>query len=367
MKHLFRFSIILLSLFACHRDKLDFVGPALVSAPEGFGVTSFTAAPLSVNFATGTVTFNAAFTHNVSWVLTITGQPSGAVHVLKGTSNGLTNIIWKGNHDEAIFFMPGDTAKATLSFYNSSVTSSLKVSITGVRNYISNGCAQSVFPRYGDFETAVKIGQPAWNPFKAAGAHQGVAGHNANGAGLDSLAIDRNGNPIPPVQGKNYYGIKGLGTQTSFVDGISNLSGTLGSFNTGSAIYNPATLPSNPDDVWVNIYLYGTGDVNAGVDIEYQESDFDKSHAGYQPAEDDAWVAHIPLTHTGWKLFSFQYSKLVPSSNAAFGGNGNKVHEPNRLQSFDVILLKKTNPNSAVEVYFDYPIITVGGPFEPCK
>jgi hypothetical protein len=342
----------------------------LISAPDGFAVTSFTATPLSVDFSTGTVTFSAAFSSNVSWVLTITGQQSGAIHVVKGTSQTLSNV-WKGNQDEATFFMAGETATATLSFYNSSVTSSLSISITGVKNYITttSPCEKLVAPRYGDFETPQKIGNPNWNRFNAAGSHQGVAGHNANGAGLDSLAIDRNGNPVPPVQGKNYYVIKGIGPadQTSFVDGISTDAGAFIYGNVNLKYLDPSTLPANPDDVWFNIYLYGTGDVNAGVDVEIQESDFDGLHFGYQPAEDDAWVAHIILDHIGWKLFSFQYSKLVPSSNALFGGNGNKVKEPNNIRSFDIVLLRKTNPKSPVEVYFDYPTFTVGGPFEPCK
>jgi hypothetical protein len=365
MKPIFKFSILLMVMFACHRDKVDFAGPATISAPEGFAATGFTAitaTPPSVNFITDKVLFNATFTSSVSWIITIIGQKSGAVHEIKGLSKGFNNIIWTGKNDGSILFSTGETVTATLSFYGIPLTSSTTVNITGVPNYSTCG----IFAKFGDFESPPKIGSPNWNRFMAVGSHQGVAGHNANGAGLDSLAIDRHGNPVQPFQGNNYYCIKGLGTQSVFVDGIQALK-----FQTPTPL-----LPADPNHVWVNMYIYGSGDANAGVDLEYQEADVSNGpppnyqgteHSGYQPAEDDAWVAHITLDHIGWKLFSFRYGSLGPSSDILHGGNGNKIQEPNKLQSFDLILLKRTDPNSPVEVYFDFPIITVGGPFTPCK
>ncbi len=83
--------------------------------------------------------------------------------------------------------------------------------------------------------------------------------------------------------------------------------------------------------------------------------------------DDDAFVAKITLNHKGWKLFSFKYSSLLPSINAAFGGSGNKIMEPNRVTILNLVLTKKSDPDSPVELYFDHPIFTVGGPFDPSK
>jgi hypothetical protein len=368
MKQILRFSIVLVVLFACHRDKVNFVGPAFIAAPEGFGVTtSLTATPSPVDFSTGgKVTFNAAFTSAVSWTLTIKGQTSGAVHVIQGISAGLTNIVWTGRHDGVFFFMKDETTTATLSFYGTSLTSSVNISITDVYNYTT--CPGNVFPRYGDFEStppanAPKISSPYWLKFNAAGSHQGLAGHNIDGQGKDSLATDRNGNPVPPVQGKNYYYIKGLGTQQVFVDGIQTYTSGFGA----SPNFKTNALPTNPDDVWINLYLYGTGDPNAQLQLQMDEADFDGATSGYQPAEDDAWRVFVTLNHQGWKLFSIQYSKLAISADPAFGGSGNRIMESNKLRFIEFVLLKATDPNSPVEMYFDYPIITVGGPFVPCK
>jgi hypothetical protein len=348
-------------MVACKREKPAFLGPAYIAAPAGFAVTSFTATPITVNFSSNTATsnttqvsFNATFTSSVSWTLTITGQQSGAVCVLKGISDGLTNIAWKGTNDGLTFFRKGETAIATLSFYGTSLAPTTTVTITDVRKYSSYG----TFPLAGDFEDTSKvlprhthsgdIYSPYWASFNFPTA---IANESQ---GIDSMAIDYNGNPVPSVQGKKYYYIKGLGAQAQFVSGLQYFGALL------------PKLPATPDNIWVNMYIYGTGDANAAVDLEYQEDDLHSS-PGYVSSADDAWVAHLVLNHTGWKLFSIKYSDLVVSSNVGFGDKGNHIQEPNRMVSFDLVLLKKSNPNTPVEVYFDFPIFTVGGPFDPSK
>ncbi|MBX9850931.1 MAG: hypothetical protein K2X86_04150 [Cytophagaceae bacterium] len=355
MKPIFKFSVLLTiaGLLAvapgCKREEADFIGPAYISAPDGFAVTAFTATPSSVDFTSGTVAFNASFTHSVTWILTIRGEVSGAVYETKGIGNGFSNLIWKGTHTGVIFFRKGENAVATLSFYGTSLTASSTVNIVNVRNFAAYG----YLPLYGDFENFINasygppiVYSPYWAHFNFPNPIPNVE------QGADSNLLDYNGNIVPSVQGKQYYYIRGLGNQQVFVSGVQSHS-------------NPPSLPATPDNVWVNMYIYGTGDPNAGVEIEYQEDDIDGDAAGYQGDDDDAFVARITLDHKGWKLFSFQYSKLTPSLNAAFGGSGNKIHEPDRIKSFDLVLVKKTNPNSPIEVYFDFPIITVGGPFDP--
>lgn len=346
MKHLFKFSVLLLVMVACSRDKKDFLGPAYISAPEGFGVTSFTTSAATVNFTSGTIQFNSTFTSAVTWVLTITGEQSGAVHQIKGISNGFTNLTWTGNHDEVYFFRSGETAVATLSFFGTTYTSSVSFQITTAPDYTTCGR----FANDADFENPAMITHAnGWHAFDDPTPIPNVD------QGVGTAEIDYTGKVVPSVQGTRYYYIRGLGNQNVFVSGIQNTD-----------IIMPL-LPANPDSVWVNMFIYGTGDPNAGVELEYQEEDADGSAFGYQGTDDDAFVAKFTLEHTGWKLFSFKYSDLVPSLNLPFGGSGNHIHEPHRLQSFDLVLVKKTDPNSPIEVYFDYPIITVGGPFKPCK
>ncbi len=356
MKIIFKFSlaltvfVALAFVLACSRQNPEYLGPAYVSAPEGFAVVSpLTSSNTNPDFNPAVATtFDATFSSSVSWTLTLTGQTSGAVRTFTGISSGFTGLEWWGDHDGVFFFRKGELVTATLSFFGTSMTAEAVAPITIVEAPNYQTCGK--FSRYGDFEDETRItGANNWFPFSnpttpIANVLQGV----------DSVAIDYNGNPVPSVEGKKYYYIKGKGAQATFVSGMqftrtSNLSG----------------LPADANEVWVNMYIYGTGDANAGVELEYQEADFDGA-PGYQGTDDDAFVARITLNHVGWKLFSFKYSDLTPSLNADFGGSGNKMHEPNRLRSWDIVVVKKTDPNSAIEVYFDYPIITVGGPFKPC-
>ncbi len=346
MKKVLKFSILLMVMFACKRESVDYIGPAYISAPDDFSVTSFTASLPAVDFTSTTETFNATFTHNVSWVLTVTGQASGAVFETTGISNNIS-AVWTGTNNSVTFFRTGETVTATLSFYNSKYISSINVDITQVPNFIGSTYAIALF---GDFEDTAKVYDGVrWSEFDKPNPIPNVD------QGIDSMAIDYNGKIVPSCQGKKYYYIKGLGNQPTFVSGLRYFG-----------LMAPI-LPATPDNIWVNMYVYGTGDANSAIELEYQEADFDGTSFGYTPTDDDAFVAYISLSHKGWKLFSFKYSELTPSLNKDFGGNGNKIHEPNRLKAFDLILTKKSNPNKPVEVYFDFPIITVGGPFDPSK
>ncbi len=338
-------------MVACKRDKVDFLGPAFITAPQGFDVPSFTATPSPVDFTSTSVLFNATFTHSVTWKLKVTGQTSGAVQEFSGIAKEINNLAWKGTHDGTTFFRKGETVKATLSFFGTTYTSSIDVVIVKPRNFTTYG----TFPLIGDFENPLLVEPqpPAYSPYWASFNYPTPIPNVVQG--VDSVAVDYNGNLVPSVEGKQYYFIKGKGNQSVFVSGIQYFGAV-----------NPI-LPATPDNIWVNMYIYGTGDPNAGVELEYQEADGDGTQAGYQGTDDDAFTAKFTLSHTGWKLFSFKYSSLTPSLNADFGGSGNHIHEPAKLASFDLVLVKKTNPNSPIEVYFDFPIITVGGPFNPSK
>ncbi|MCX6180783.1 MAG: hypothetical protein NT150_02490 [Bacteroidetes bacterium] len=355
MNAIFKFSILLLLLSACKREKADFIGPAYVSAPAGFEVLNFSASDSTVDFTSDSILYNATFSNEASWILTITGKTSGAICTITGTSSSINNLVWKGTHNEVIFFKKGEIATAVLTFYGTSIISSNSVKILKTRDFRTYG----QFPTTGDFETPSliepklgppKVYSPYWAHFNFPTPIDNVA------QGVDSIAIDHDGKQIDAVEGSKYYYIKGKGAQQVFISGMQYTGG----FTT--------PLPNTPDNIWVNMYLYGTGDNNAGVEIEFQEADETPGNpSGYQGAKDDAFVAYITLNHKGWKLFSFKYSDLTASKNLLFGGSGNKIHEPHRLKSFDIIAVKKTTPESAIEVYFDFPIITIGGPFNPSK
>lgn len=331
--------ILVIGVQSCNQENVDFLGPAIAFAPDDFVVDTFSVSKTAIDFTQDSVVVNAKFSRSVSWILTLKGQKSGAVREMRGLSNELDELVWRGGHDNVEFFKTGESVSAILSFFGSTKTVSESITLTREANLKSCG----LFPVGGDFENEAAIDFPSWARF------------NVADQGVDSAAIDYNGKLVPSVQGKSYYYIKGLGTQPVFVDGIQFL---------GPWSY---TLPANPEEVWLNIHVYGTGDPNLRLDIELQEEDADGSSFGYTGTDDDAFVATVIADHVGWKLFSFKYSDLPSSANADFGGSGNKTHEPDRMKSVVFVLLKNSNPDAPVELYFDYPIWTTGGPFKGCK
>jgi hypothetical protein len=385
MKHILRLStfvvIALISVaLACSRQNPEYIGPAYIAAPDGFNVSALTPSMTTINFTPPyeNVKYNAKFSSSVSWKLTITGQTSGAVHVIEGTSANLSNVIWRGQMDGAQFFKVGEVAEATLSFYGTSLTTSANVTITGVPSYVHCG---SQAPGATFDSPSGTLPATGWNGFNKApnpkipnGAYstfittivnvkQGVA--VSGGTGDNALQSDRNGNLVVAPEGAGYYYIKGLGDQSAYVSGI------------GFGTYLPTTYDQfhnylksySPNDIWVNVYLYGSGDANAEAQLEFQECKkcLSVTTAGPMAYTDNYWEAYVPLTHIGWKLFSFKYSELTLSTNKSNGGSGDGIQQPGNLWGYDVTLQKVSNPNSPVELFMDYPIITVGGPFKPCN
>jgi len=377
MKRIVRFSTIVTVAFigvtlACSRQNPSYIGPAYIAAPDGFSTSALKPNKTSVNFPVP-VNYNATFTSTVSWILTITGQTSGAVHVIEGTSANLSNVAWSGGMDGVEFFQTGEVAVATLSFYGTSLTTSASVTITGAANYAYCG----YFAPSAGFNTpSGNIPNNGWNFFNKSpnpklpggspfntflttivNVKQGVA--VSGGTGDNALQSDRNGNLVVAPEGAGYYYIKGLGDQSAYVSGVG-----FGTYMPQAIGMYTSLASYSPSDIWVNVYLYGSGDANAKAQLEFQES------AGPliapNPVNDNYWEAYVTLNHKGWKLFSFKYSDLTVSTIKLNGGNGDGIQNPGKLWGFDVTLQKVSNPNSPVELFMDYPIITIGGPFKPC-
>ncbi len=316
--------------FGCKRSG-EINGPQYITAPEGFEVVgnSFMASKASVDFSGGTdsISFHASFSHEVSWIVTLTGQTSGAEMVIEGLSSSIDGsncVWWTGGHTGTFFFEDGETVTATLSFLGSSLNISDSFVLTAGRDWSTK--ANLILPNNNGFE----LNFTGWFEYNAP---------------LNEIVT------VPSaVEGTNCVYIFGNGAP-DFVTGIGTPPGTF------------AGVPADPDSVYVNLYVYGTGNPNAFVSYQFKEADKDEADLNYGDATDDAWEARITLDFTGWKLFSFKYSQLTASEAADFGGSGNKVHEPDRIKVIQVGL--QTTLSQYAEVYFDYPTITINGPFDP--
>ena len=72
----------------------------------------------------------------------------------------------------------------------------------------------------------------------------------------------------------------------------------------------------------------------------------------------------LTFEHQGWKLLSFKYADIpFKTYNAT---TGNNIREPHRIVLWDIGLQVKTAGNSASAI-IDFPIMTIGGPFDPSK
>ncbi|MBX9851260.1 MAG: hypothetical protein K2X86_05810, partial [Cytophagaceae bacterium] len=129
-KKIYILFIISFFLFSCKREyELGYYGEEFVPAPEGFLAYGFSASPNPVNFKTGVLNFSAAFSHRVSFVITLKGLSSTATKKINGVGMDPSGVTWDGTHDGLYFFRAGEMVEATLSFFGSSLTLKDTISI----------------------------------------------------------------------------------------------------------------------------------------------------------------------------------------------------------------------------------------------
>lgn len=316
-------SALILSSVGC-REKKEIVGPEYVVANTHLKVTTFAAAKPGVNFANKEQQhFIATLSDRVSWKITLRGQESNAVKVLEGLSDEIneSNSSWNGVHDELRFFN-NEKVQATLSFIGTNYSSSTEFTIDAPVRY----------------PEALKLG----NGFES-GAWQGPwfdSGERDPSSGIITTQS---------IQGRKAYLLKGTDVNSSYYLGVIRWA-------------YKSELPEKADEVYFNIYAYGTGDATSVLKLAGKEDE--NGNKAFDDASEDAWEKEIPLGHKGWKLFSFKYSDFARAVNKNFGGNGNNIREPHKIMAVD-IGLQTSVPGSRAEAIFDFPVITVGKPFHP--
>lgn len=316
-------SALILSSVGCQKKK-EIVGPEYVVANTNLKVTTFAAAKPGVNFANKEQQhFIATLSDRVSWKITLRGQESNAVKVLEGLSDEIneSNSSWNGVHDELRFFN-NEKVQATLSFIGTNYSIDTEFTIN----------APLIYPE------ALKLGN-------------GFEGALWQGPWFDPGEEDPSSGIITTqsIQGRKAYLLKGTDLNNSYYLGVIRWA-------------YKAELPENANDVYFNIFAYGTGDATSVLKLAGKEDE--NGNKVFDDKTEDAWEKEIPLEHKGWKLFSFKYSDFTRAVKKDFGGNGNNIREPHKIVAVD-IALQTSAPGSKAEAIFDFPIITVGKPFDP--
>lgn len=339
------------------------VGPKYKLAGEGLTINSFSAASSSVNFNTvGTkLGFNASFSDSVYWTITLRGLRSGAIKTIKSYSKDIDpgNPLWQwdGSHEGLYFFMRFEEVEATLTPLGSNLSMRDTITISNTKRFKDVAL--------GDFENGLPLsGQfPTWVAGPSGAYDDGDAG--AGGMYLDTSALlegqDGKVFKFKPVQGARSYMLFGEDKNKSyFVSGIRR----------GMTNSLLASLPEDPSQLYLNLYVYGLGDANSKLNFGAQEDDGDSEvgfpNLSHDPKNDDEFAVQISLNHKGWKLFSFKYTDLQRAADPANGGNGNNIYQPKEISGI-VFSLISSPPKNDVKVIFDFPILTIGGPFDPSK
>lgn len=372
---------LLTALSACKEREapLTPLGADTKLAPDGFTITSALQTKQysndvvidagGIRFAGGTkdsVYFEASFSDEVSWKIEITGQASGAKKYIYGTGTSVSksNSLWNGSHDDFLFFRQNETAQIILSFYGTEVADTTSITILQSKAWSEKGDHFLVMPTEAQNGFDSEPSYPNWFGFGENGSTIGtVLDIPGTPQGISGGAMRINGNA-------NF--------DDTFLNGARN--GALGAsnWNAGTSyLADPADVvageyvgpdvKTDPDQVWVNMYVYVPfEDVSKYIEIQLKESDDDGRDNQYSDFEDDAWVHRVAFDKKGWKLVSFRYSDTWASPARDFGGNGNHVREPHRCMGFQVNLYSQVNGESAW-VGLDYPIFTIGKPFDPSK
>ena len=339
-------ALLILSLGSCSLDD-EPIGANITPASKDFQILSDVVVnDKNVNFSIDSVTLQASFNEQVSYVASFIGLESGATKTIKGLAKDLTSssLTWYGEHDGLYFFHDGEKVKVELSFVGTSITTVDTLTITSSNQFSTSETYTFKEAGFENLSAANAYGN-GW-----------FVGNDESSPELTRIAVTE---PVPP-QGLKSFKIAGVNPNGVYITGIDNsLVGKNNFFN----------LPADGDEVWFNIFVYGNGNANTELIIEFREADaagleipYEKVKAG----ETDGIQAFIYTNHKGWKLFSFQYTTLPFSNFTAGGGNGNKVHESDRIQQMIFNLQSVEGANGEyVEAIIDYPIFTIGGPFDP--
>lgn len=326
-------ALIVLTVAACRKDETNkFDGPSLEEQNSGFSITSpLVISKSSVNFSAGeTVYFTAGMSKTSDWKITITGQSSGAVKVIEGTSKTIlaSDATWEGSTTQLPIFK-NEVCKVQLTFAGESDTLSGTVTVTGIK-------ANSGYV-IADFETGLNTG---WGFFAQSGANMDFQ------IRTDAAA----------PQGGSYLNLAGK-VDWDWLIGLVN-------FKASADGHVTFPLTSNPNNSYFNAMIYGDPTLkNSIVLFQFQEDE--NGDGTFTPASDDEYDVEIKVTWTGWKLISLKYSDIVTLVNgAAATPAGNKQHNPDKISQINMLHL--ANPSSGIaKSKVDYIIFTENAPLKP--
>lgn len=363
--------------------------------------------------------FKAKFDKSITWKLTITGDTSGATKTFIGTSAQIDSLtaLWRGEQD-SLYYFTRETCKVCLSDYypldknnvystlsqNSVIvaptvllTTCISIEISNPKSLPSNAIAIFDRKRVDGRRTPYGL---AYDSEQCSDLLNIEASPDVflNGEltclSKDYLPLSKNGGPIQrfykatasgaPINSPYYFKLKGTDSYNNdYYIGRMELFRTSGSYNT----FLTANNNVKPQDLWFNVFVYGTGD-GAKLNYTIKEDDdsdgqFNKGrtrNCGYTQEDvkrlifvddsskvrgtmDDAFEYAIPLDFKGWKLVSVPYSGFGQVAIDGVNSNGKGERNPNKISAIQFSLVAPDKGKSG-EAIFDYPVMSIGGPLK---
>ena len=345
--------LVAVVLCSCPRPyETEGIGQSIVGAPEGFEVLNddFTSSGNNLDFTTDVLTFDAVFNSTVTGFIDIVGLGSGAERhiIFEGDKLDANTLQWYGEFEPGTnkFFGSGEQVVIKLSFYNSDVVLYDTITITKANDFMNSS-------------NVIPVALESENGFESALIYPWGVG---SGVSSEAMESSPEGNYCVEMSGSNSDGV--------WVTYLSYGDRDAGPYlNSSGGQYYPFT--NDASQLWFNVYVYGDETNEAELYVSLLESDqSDQPNNNADEGVDDAVQIKLNTSHKGWKLFSYRYNG-TPFQNYCIqgiggGGCGDKIYEPHRIRSvsFD---LQTESLGQEVSVKFDYPMFTIGGPFDPVK
>ncbi len=363
--------VLLLVLFSsCKKRTENFLGPQYGAAPADFSVvnnkflaynivksTGFpVAAPASsVTINTRSQYYKASFSHKVGWKLTISSWKTNAVKTFSGFDDFIdsTNTKWDGGSDNDYFFGYGnsaspDTVEVRLSFAGTSLVLLDTIEVKGIKKYHDVtfiGIYHYVIDDFDGVNTLTALSSFYPDADDLGGGNNGNAGYSSikcqDNFSYRMLGTDVNNN--------TYLGSCNTPTQNDIA---------LGTFKT-----------TDPNQLFINMYVYGFGKPNTTVSVIAYENDADQPIGTYNEKDgatsiiiNDKLIYQVGVTWKGWKLVSIPYSGFKKPNTD--GGKGNNRLNPERLCGLALELDSYPTSGFEVEALVDMITITENGTFQ---
>jgi hypothetical protein len=337
---------ILCIISGCKRTQDDYMGPGLGYASKDFAIISnLTTSADTIDFKKNPkLDFTAKFNEKVAYTITVTGTVSGGTKHLKGFSSQVS-ISWMGNSE--LYFFIKETCKIELTVLgNNSVLATRSLVIVGTYN--PEGTVIANMEPGGH-----TCGVGFWDSYYDPATKKNYA---------ELLACQPTKAITPPLEGLNAWKSEGVDLKGGGFVGLSYVIPDFkNGINYGPLHYFFKTNTANPDSLWFNIFIYGTGDVNAATYIKFMQDD--NGDGTHDPKSENGFEQKIlDLSHIGWKLFSFRYSNILLGGNSDYGGSGDNIHRPDKIVQIELALWS-LQKGAHVKFIYDYPVFTVGKPF----